>query len=63
MEDELDERHRVTQALNCLLVETPAGRVLVETGVGERMDDHHKAQRGVRGKPILPSLRDGRVRP
>jgi glyoxylase-like metal-dependent hydrolase (beta-lactamase superfamily II) len=57
--DELDERHRVTQALNCLLVETPAGRVLVETGIGERMGDRRAAQRGVRGKPILPSLRDG----
>ena len=58
VEDQLDERHRIPQALNCLLVETPSGRVLVETGVGERIDDHHKAQRGVSGKPILPALRD-----
>ena len=57
VEDELDKRHRLTQALNCLLVETPSGRVLVETGIGERMHEHHKAQRGVRGEPILPSLR------
>ena len=55
--DEIDPDHTVTQALNCLLVETPSGRVLVETGIGERMDDHHRAQRGVRGEPILPSLR------
>ncbi len=55
--DELDPDHRLTQALNCLLIETPSGRVLVETGVGERMDDHHRAQRGVRGEAILPSLR------
>jgi glyoxylase-like metal-dependent hydrolase (beta-lactamase superfamily II) len=32
--------------------------VLIETGVGEHMDEHHRAQRGVAGKPILPSLRD-----
>lgn len=56
--DELDPRHRLTQALNCLLIETPAGRVLVETGIGERMDDHHRAQRGYEGSAILPALRD-----
>jgi glyoxylase-like metal-dependent hydrolase (beta-lactamase superfamily II) len=55
--DELAPDHTVTQALNCLLIETPAGRVLVETGIGERMDEHHRAQRGVRGDPILPALR------
>jgi len=58
VEDEIDPDHALTQALNCLVVETPSGRVLIETGVGERMDEHHKVQRGVRGKPILPSLRD-----
>jgi glyoxylase-like metal-dependent hydrolase (beta-lactamase superfamily II) len=62
-EGELDENRRLLQALNCLLVETPAGRVLVETGIGERMDEHHRAQRGVSGKPILPSLRDAAVDP
>ena len=30
--DEIDEQHRILQALNCLLIETPDGRVLVETG-------------------------------
>jgi len=57
VKDEINPDHTLTQALNCLLVETPSGRVLIETGVGERMNDHHKAQRGVRGEPILPSLR------
>jgi glyoxylase-like metal-dependent hydrolase (beta-lactamase superfamily II) len=55
--DELNPDHTLTQALNCLLIETPGGRVLVETGIGERMDEHHRKQRGVRGDPILPSLR------
>jgi glyoxylase-like metal-dependent hydrolase (beta-lactamase superfamily II) len=31
--------------------------VLVETGIGERMDSHHRAQRHVTGDPILPALR------
>ena len=57
VDDEIDGEHRLTQALNCLMVETPAGRVLVETGIGERMDDHRRANRGVRGQAILPSLR------
>ncbi len=58
VEDELNPDATLTQALNCLLVETPAGRVLVETGVGERMDEHKRTQRGVRGDPILPALRN-----
>jgi glyoxylase-like metal-dependent hydrolase (beta-lactamase superfamily II) len=55
--DEIDPESRLTQALNCLLVETPAGRVLVDTGIGERMDDHHRAQRSYTGDSILPALR------
>lgn len=58
VEAEINPDHTLTQALNCLLVETPAGRVLVETGIGERMDERHREQRGVRGDPILPALRD-----
>ncbi len=55
--DELNPDATLTQALNCLLAETPAGRVLVETGIGERMDERHRAQRTVRGEAILPTLR------
>ncbi len=53
---EINPDHTLTQALNCLLVETPAGRVLVETGVGERMDERKRTARGVRGLAILPAL-------
>jgi glyoxylase-like metal-dependent hydrolase (beta-lactamase superfamily II) len=55
-EGELDESRRLTQALNCLLVETPAGRVLIETGIGERMDAKNTAMRGYEGSPIVPAL-------
>ena len=34
--DEIDHDHRLLQALNCLLVETPAGRVLIETETAYR---------------------------
>ena len=56
-EAELDEHRRLTQALNCLLIETPAGRVLIETGIGERMDDKNRTMRGYEGAPVVPKLR------
>ncbi len=55
--DEIDGEHRLLQALNCLLVETPAGHVLVETGIGERVSDRVRAMRGYEGHPILRALR------
>jgi glyoxylase-like metal-dependent hydrolase (beta-lactamase superfamily II) len=54
---ELTADHRLVQALNCLLVETPAGRVLIETGIGERTDDKLRISRGYSGDPILSALR------
>jgi glyoxylase-like metal-dependent hydrolase (beta-lactamase superfamily II) len=54
---ELTADHRLIQALNCLLVETPAGRVLVETGIGERADDKLRTSRGYEGDPVLVALR------
>ena len=56
VDDELDEKRRLLQALNCLLIETPAGRVLVETGIGERLDDKTRAMRGYEGPAIIPAL-------
>jgi glyoxylase-like metal-dependent hydrolase (beta-lactamase superfamily II) len=53
---ELDPQNRLLQALNCLLIETPAGRVLVETGIGVRLDDHDRAMRGYEGPWIVPAL-------
>ncbi len=55
--EEIDHEHRLLQALNCLLVETPAGRVLVETGIGERITDKVREMRQVLGTPIAPALR------
>ena len=54
--NEIDADHRLLQALNCLLVETPAGRVLVETGIGERISDKSRAMRKYKGPWILPAL-------
>ncbi|MEO5704295.1 MAG: MBL fold metallo-hydrolase, partial [Candidatus Limnocylindrales bacterium] len=54
--DEIDHEHRLLQALNCLLVETPAGRVLIETGIGERLPEKTVAMRGYEGTAIVPAL-------
>jgi glyoxylase-like metal-dependent hydrolase (beta-lactamase superfamily II) len=56
--DEPDEDRRLLQALNCLLIETPAGRVLVETGIGERIDDKGRTMRRYEGPAVVPALRD-----
>jgi glyoxylase-like metal-dependent hydrolase (beta-lactamase superfamily II) len=53
---EIDREHRLLQALNCLLVETPAGRVLVETGIGERVTDKVRELRAYSGSPVVPAL-------
>ncbi|MGH2464041.1 MAG: MBL fold metallo-hydrolase, partial [Candidatus Limnocylindrales bacterium] len=55
--DELTTDWRLGQALNCLLIETPAGRVLVETGIGERLNEKTRQMRQYTGEPILPALR------
>jgi glyoxylase-like metal-dependent hydrolase (beta-lactamase superfamily II) len=54
--DEIDHEHRLLQALNCLLVETPAGRVLVETGIGERLTEKARVMRQYEGPAIVPAL-------
>ena len=61
--EELDQDQRLLQALNCLLVETPAGRVLVETGIGERVTDRVREIRGYEGIPVAPALAAAGVDP
>jgi glyoxylase-like metal-dependent hydrolase (beta-lactamase superfamily II) len=55
--EELDDDHGLLPALNCLLIETPSGRVLVETGIGERVTDKVRQMRRYDGDPIAPALR------
>ena len=60
-DEQLDDDHRLLQALNCLAVETPAGRVLVATGIGERIGDKARAMRRSEGDPVVPTLRTAGV--
>jgi len=61
--DEIDDKRRILQALNCLLIETPAGRALVETGIGERVDDKTRAQRAYEGPWIAAALENAGFEP
>lgn len=61
--DEIDGDHRLLQALNCLFVETPAGRVLIETGIGERVSDKVREMRGYLGKPVVSAMADAGFEP
>jgi glyoxylase-like metal-dependent hydrolase (beta-lactamase superfamily II) len=61
--DEIDHDHRLLQALNCLLIETPAGRVLVETGIGDRISEKGRAMRAYEGVWILPALENAGFAP
>ncbi|MFL5647287.1 MAG: MBL fold metallo-hydrolase [Chloroflexota bacterium] len=54
--DEVDDRRRRLQALNCLLIETTSGRVLVETGIGTRVDEKTRAMRSYEGPWIVDAL-------
>jgi glyoxylase-like metal-dependent hydrolase (beta-lactamase superfamily II) len=56
VEEEIDDKRRLLQALNCLLIETRSGRVLVETGIGDRVDDKTRAMRAYEGPWIVPAL-------
>ena len=60
---EIDSDNRLLQALNCLLIETPAGRVLVETGIGDRLDEKTRSMRGYAGPWIVPALREAGFEP
>ena len=60
--DEIDADHRLLQALNCLVVETPAGRVLIETGIGERIDRQGPDDAPLRGRPGRADAARGRRR-
>lgn len=56
VEGEVDADRRLLQALNCLLIETSSGRVLVETGIGERVDEKTRGQRAYEGPWIVAAL-------
>src|SRR5262245_1899830 len=63
VESEIDGERRLLQALNCLLIETPSGRALVETGIGERVDEKTRAIRSYEGPWIVAALENAGFMP
>jgi glyoxylase-like metal-dependent hydrolase (beta-lactamase superfamily II) len=54
-----DEQNRIRLNMNCLFVETPAERILVETGIGDKWSEKQTAMYGItRERPLGQSLRD-----
>jgi glyoxylase-like metal-dependent hydrolase (beta-lactamase superfamily II) len=43
----VDDRNRIPLALRCLLVEAPEGLVLIDTGVGHKVDDRFRSIYGI----------------
>ena len=53
-----DRRNRIRLNLNCLLIQSPEGNVLVDTGVGSKFDDETKEIYGLNSSALRKSLRD-----
>ncbi len=52
-----DELNRVRLNMNCLFVETPTERILIETGIGEKWTEKQAAMYGIfREKPFAETL-------
>lgn len=52
-----DELHRIQLNMNCLFVETPHERILIETGIGEKWNEKEMQMYGIfRERPFAESL-------
>jgi glyoxylase-like metal-dependent hydrolase (beta-lactamase superfamily II) len=54
-----DELNRIRMNMNCLFVETPGEKILIETGIGEKWSEKETAMYGIfREKPFAQTLFD-----
>ncbi len=52
-----DEANRIRMNMNCVFIETPTDRVLIETGIGEKWTEKETAMYGIyREKPFAETL-------
>ena len=58
-----DRRNRVTLGLNCLLIQSPQGTILVDTGIGTKESDTLKERYGLASSRLIRSLRAYGVAP
>ncbi|MSP78612.1 MAG: MBL fold metallo-hydrolase [Dehalococcoidia bacterium] len=52
-----DGKNRVRLGLNCLLIQSPEGNVLIETGVGKKIDERRKDNFAIDGGKLINNLR------
>ncbi len=53
-----DEQNRIRMNMNCVFVEAGAEKILIETGIGEKLTAKHTAMYGItRARPLGESLR------
>jgi len=53
-----DRKNRITMGLNCLLIQSGAKNILVDTGVGTKLSQRRKSIYGVRAGRLLKGLKD-----
>ena len=54
-----DEFNRIRLNMNCLFIETPHEKILIETGIGEKWSEKHLQMYGIhREKPFAQSLQE-----
>jgi glyoxylase-like metal-dependent hydrolase (beta-lactamase superfamily II) len=59
-----DAQNRIQLATNCLLIETPDQRILVDTGYGSKLNEKRREQIDAEsGDPLLHSLRSAGIEP
>jgi glyoxylase-like metal-dependent hydrolase (beta-lactamase superfamily II) len=54
-----DELNRIRMNMNCLFIETPTEKILIETGIGEKWSEKNAYRYGIyREKPFAQSLKE-----
>lgn len=53
-----DDENRIRMSMNCVLIDTGRDRVLIETGIGDKWSDKHRAMYGIeRERPLAESVK------
>lgn len=58
-----DRKNRIRMAMNCLLIQTPSGNVLVDTGAGSKRLENLKDTFGLNGNKLLKELKKVGITP
>lgn len=54
-----DDQNRIRMNMNCVLLDTGKERVLIETGIGDKWSDKHRAMYGIdRRRPLAASVQE-----